>query len=163
MGSGFLGYPPSTLMLDVVVSALVLVVPILLFSLYLVKVRKNYTAHRNVQLLLAVVLLIAVVLFEIDIRLHGGWEKIVDQPAGRLTPERMATIRQTLYVHLVFAFSTPVLWGVTIAGALRRFANPPVPAPHSGVHKVLGWASVIDLTLTSVTGLVFYYFAFVVK
>ena len=64
---------------------------------------------------------------------------------------------------MVFAISTPFLWLITIVGALRKFANPPVPAPHSGVHKVLGWASVIDLTLTSVTGLVFYYFAFVAK
>ena len=85
MGSGFLGYPASTLMLDVVVSALVLVVPILLISLYLVKVKKNFTAHRNVQLLLAVVLLIAVALFEVDMTLHGGWEKIVNRPEGRLT------------------------------------------------------------------------------
>lgn len=163
MGSGFLGYPPSTLMLDVVVSALVLVVPILLFSLFLVKVMKNFTAHRNVQLILAVVLLIAVVLFEIDMRLHGGWAQIVNQPEGRLSPERMATIQMALYVHLVFAVSTPVLWGITIAGALRKFANPPVPSPYSRVHKILGWISVIDLTLTSVTGLVFYYFAFVAK
>lgn len=163
MGNGFLGFPPSTLMLDVVVSALVLVVPILLFSLFLVKVKKNFTAHRNVQLLLAVVLLIAVVLFEIDMRLHGGWEQIVNRPAGRLSPERIATIRQALYVHLVFAVSTPILWGVTIAGALRKFANPPVPSPYSARHKILGWVSVVDLTLTSVTGLVFYYFAFIAK
>ena len=163
MGSGFLGFPSSTLMLDVVVSALVLVVPILLFSLYLVMINKNYTAHRNVQLLLAVVLLIAVVLFEIDMRLHGGWAQIVNRPEGRLTPERMATIQQALYIHLVFAVSTPVLWGITIAGALRKFANPPVPSPYSRIHKVLGWVSVVDLTLTSVTGLIFYYLAFVAK
>lgn len=163
MGSGFLGFPSSTLMLDVVVSALVLVVPILLFSLFLVKVRKNFTAHRNVQLLLAVVLLIAVVLFEIDIRLHGGWEQIVNRPEGRITPERMETIRQSLYVHLVFAISTPIVWGITIVGALRKFANPPVPSPYSRVHKVLGWVSVIDLTMTSVTGLMFYYLAFIAK
>lgn len=163
MGSGFLGFPSSTLMLDVVVSALVLVVPILLFSLFLVKVKKNFTAHRNVQLILAVVLLIAVVLFEIDIRLHGGWEQIVNRPEGRLTPERMETIRQSLYVHLIFAISTPVVWGFTIAGALRKFSNPPVPSPYSRVHKVLGWVSVIDLTMTSVTGLLFYYLAFIAK
>lgn len=163
MGSGFLGFPPSTLMLDVVVSALVLVVPALLFSLYLAKVKKNFGAHKNVQLVLAVVLLIAVVLFEVDIRLHGGWEKIVNQPEGRLSPERLATIRQALYIHMLFALSTPFFWGITIAGALRKFANPPVPSPHSRLHKILGWISVVDLTLTSVTGLIFYYLAFVAK
>jgi len=163
MANGFLGFPASTLMLDVVVSALVLVVPILLFSLYLVLVKKNYKAHRNVQLILAVVLLIAVVLFEIDMRLHGGWQQIVNRPAGRLSPERMATIQQALYIHLVFAVSTPVMWAITIVGALKNFSNPPTPVPYSKIHRRLGWISVIDLTLTSVTGLIFYYLAFVVK
>jgi hypothetical protein len=29
------------------------------------------------------------------------------------------------------------------------------------VHKLLGWCSATDLALTSVTGLLFYYFAFI--
>ena len=56
MSNGFLGFNAS-FMLDFVVCALVAVVPTILFSLYLVKVKKNYTAHRNVQLALAVILL----------------------------------------------------------------------------------------------------------
>ncbi len=64
-------------MLDFVLTALVLIVPALLTSLYLVKVRKNYRTHRNLQLVLAGVLLAAVIAFEIDIRAHGGWEAIV--------------------------------------------------------------------------------------
>jgi putative membrane protein len=66
-----------------------------------------------------------------------------------------------LYVHLCFAVSTPFLWGATIFLALKRFPNPPVPGPHSALHKKLGWLSVIDLVMTSVTGLAFYYMAFV--
>ena len=51
MTDGFLGYPTS-LMLDVVVCALALVVPLLLFSLYQVRVKRNFLLHRNLQLLL---------------------------------------------------------------------------------------------------------------
>jgi hypothetical protein len=29
------------------------------------------------------------------------------------------------------------------------------------VHAVLGWISTIDITLTAITGLIFYYLAFV--
>ena len=49
----------------------------------------------------------------------------------------------------------------TIALALRRFPDPPVPGPHSRLHKSLGWASAVDLAMTSVTGLWFYYVTFV--
>ena len=65
------------------------------------------------------------------------------------------------WIHLVFAVTSPILWAVTIALALKRMPKPPAPSDHSPLHKKLGWASVVDLTLTSVTGLWFYYVAFV--
>ena len=57
MSNGFLGYGAS-LMLDVVVCALVLVVPTLAYSIYVVKIRRNYVRHRNVQVALGAVLLV---------------------------------------------------------------------------------------------------------
>lgn len=162
MQDGFLGYK-SSFMLDFVVVALVLIVPILLFSLYTVKVRKNFLLHRNLQLLLGIVLLVAVAAFEVDLRLQGGWQAVVNKGEPKLTAEKLATVATLLYVHLVFAISTPFLWIATITLALKRFPNPPQPGPHSRLHKTLGWLSTIDITLTSVTGLVFYYFAFVVR
>lgn len=162
MQDGFLGYK-SSFMLDFVVVALVLIVPILLFSLYAVKFRKNFTLHRNLQLLLGVVLLVAVAAFEIDLRLQGGWQAVVNKGSPPLTPEQLAFVKTLLYIHLCFAITTPFFWIATITWALRRFSNPPQPGQHSGLHKTLGWLSTIDITLTSVTGLVFYYFAFVAR
>ncbi len=162
MTRGFLGYDAS-LMLDVVVCALLAVVPLLAWALYAVKVQRRYTLHRNLQLVLAAVLLVAVLLFEIDMRLQGGWENIInrDPASPRLTGDALEQVRYLLYVHLVFAISTPFLWGATISLALKRFPNPPLPGPHSSLHKKLGWLSVIDIVMTSVTGLAFYYLAFV--
>ena len=74
---------------------------------------------------------------------------------------RIADVRPWLYLHLVFAVSTPLLWAATITLALRKFGSTPVPGSHSRVHAMLGWASAIDITLTSLTGLMFYYMAFV--
>ena len=162
MSSGFLGFD-SSFMLDFVVSALALIVPVLLYSLWVVKVHKQYRLHRNLQLGLGIILLIAVGAFELDMRLHGGWERIVnkDPEDPRLTGDALRHVRLVLYTHLIFAISTPVLWAVTIIQALRRFANPPLPGPHSRLHKTLGWLSVGDIVLTSATGLWFYYVAFV--
>ncbi|MEX2286643.1 MAG: DUF420 domain-containing protein [Planctomycetaceae bacterium] len=162
MENGFLGHNAS-FMLDVIVCALVLIVPTLVASLYLVKVRRAYAVHRNIQLALGVVLLTAVTAFEIDIRQHGGWEAIVNKPGQpqRLAGDSLAYVTSVLRVHLVFAISTPLLWAVTILLALKRFPSPPLPGDHSNLHKKLGWLSAVDIVLTSITGLYWYYIAFV--
>lgn len=161
MDRGFLGYP-STFMLDVVVCALALVVPLLIYSLYLVKVRRRYLEHRNLQSLLGGVLLVTVALFELDMRLHGGWQEILGQRTRPLDSAEFALAKRVLYIHLFFAITTVILWGITLTAAWRSFPSPPSPGPHSRLHKVLGWSSAIDITLTSLTGLVFYYLAFMV-
>lgn len=161
--TGFLGYP-TTFMLDFVVCALVLIVPLLLYSLWLVKFRRNYVGHMKLQLMLGIVLLVAVTAFEVDVQLvHGGWENIVAQQKLSEVEfaAKISAVRPWLLVHLVFAITTPVLWVATIVLALKRFGMKPQPGPHSRVHSLLGWASTIDITLTSVTGLLFYYMAFV--
>ncbi|MCA9036575.1 MAG: DUF420 domain-containing protein [Planctomycetaceae bacterium] len=163
LNDGFLGYKTS-FMLDFVVTALVVIVPCLLYSLWMVRVRKNYGLHRTMQLLLGIVLLVAVGAFEIDLQIvHGGWENIVAKQGldDAAFAARIAEVRPWLWLHLVFAVTTPLLWIATIVLALKKFPNPPSPGPHSRLHQRLGWASTIDITMTSVTGLLFYYVAFV--
>lgn len=163
MRHGFLGYD-TTFMLDFVVCALVIIVPILLFSIYQVRIRRNYVLHRNLQVVLGVVLLVAVGAFEVDVQLlHGGWENIVNKPGQpvRLATGQLEDVRRVLWIHLGFAVSTPLLWTLTIGLALWRFPNPPRPGPHSRVHVPLAWLSTLDLVATSVTGMWFYYAAFI--
>lgn len=161
MQDGFLGYPAS-FMLDVVVCALVVVVPTLLFSLFAVKVLKNYSLHKKLQITLGVTLLIAVGLFEIDMRWQGGFEQILAKRSRPLDAEEMTFFKRLLLVHLAFAISTVFLWGTTLVLALKRIPSPPAPCAHSGLHKILGWLSAVDITLTSVTGLMVYYYGFMV-
>ncbi len=161
MQNGFLGYPAS-FMLDVVVCALVVVVPLLAFNLYLVKFGRNYALHKKLQLLLAAVLLVAVGLFEVDMQLQGGIDGILTKRERPLSAEELASFRTLLYVHLFFAISTVVVWIVTVAAALWKFPSPPVPGGHSRLHKTLGWLSAVDITATAVTGLMVYYYGFMV-
>lgn len=159
---GFLGYRTS-FMLDFVVCALVVIVPVLVTSICMVKFGRRYDKHRILQTLLCVVLLVAVGAFEIDLQIvHGGWEEIVAKSFDddALLAARIADSRPWLWLHLIFAITTPVLWLVTICLAWRRFPRPPVPGDHSRLHRQLGWLSAIDVTLTAVTGLIFYYVAF---
>lgn len=159
---GFLGYDAS-FMLDVVIVALVLLVPMLAWSIRLAQ-SGRYVLHKRVQLVLATVLLLAVAAFEIDLQLvHGGWENVVNKnpDAPRLNAGQLAKVRNVLWVHLVFAVSTPILWAVTLGLALRHMPAIPAPCDHSRLHRKLGWTSSVDLALTAVTGFAFYYVAFV--
>ncbi len=161
MKTGFLGNNAS-FMLDLVACALAVVVPLLVYSLYLVKVRRNYTGHRNLQVLLGVVLLVTVGMFEVDMRLQQGISGILAKRPVPLTAGQRLFFDRILAVHLVFAISTVFLWATTLSLALRRMPAPPGPCPHSPLHKWLGWIAAIDITLTAITGLMVYYFGFIV-
>jgi uncharacterized membrane protein YozB (DUF420 family) len=152
---GFLG-TRAPLILDVLCLAMLAVVAVLAWSVYQVKYRRRYSLHKWTQVALGVVLLAVVILFEIDIRLHGWEERAAGQLGGHAPPAAVIA----LYVHLVFAVSTVILWPVTIFLALQNFPNPPRPAEHSRVHVPLARTAAMDMVLTAITGWVFYWVAF---
>jgi len=160
---GFLPFGRGSLMLDVVFLAMFVVTPVLALSLWLVKSRRNYALHKRLQLAMAAVLLVAVLLFEIDIRVNG-WEDRAEpspyfDPANKFTsPAGIA-----LVVHLAFAVPTLLLWIWVVVQALRKFSAPPKSGPHSRSHARTGWAAAIGMFLTAVTGWLFYWMAFVAR
>jgi putative membrane protein len=156
---GFLG-TRATIMLDVVVLAMIAVLPALGFSVYLVKCRRQYALHKTLQLLLGAALLVTVALFEADMRINGWRERAVASPySGQDGTTDWVDI--VLAIHLVFAVSTALLWIAVIARALANFPAPPQPGPHSAWHKRFGTIAAIDMVCTAVTGWVFYWLAFV--
>jgi putative membrane protein len=60
----------------------------------------------------------------------------------------------------VFATSTPLLWAWTIFAAFKKWNGQAFVEGYAKKHKLLGMLSVLDLVLTSTTGLVVYYLAF---
>jgi hypothetical protein len=163
MWNGFLGTDAS-FMLDVVVCALGVVAVLQAISIYIVKVARNYTLHKYLQITLAVALLLTVVAFEVDMRIHGGWVNIINKNPDlpRLTGPALDHVRNILYIHLIFAVTTPLLWTVTLSTAPWGKLKPtPQLTGWSKFHKQLGWLSTIDLALTSATGIWFYLAAFV--
>jgi len=150
---GLLGTRAS-LMLDVVFVAMFVVLPVMAWSIQQAR-RGKYQLHKQVQLVLAAVLLVTVVLFEVDMRL-AGWEHRAN-PAG---PVRTA-VYASLYVHLVFAVSTALLWVYVVVQALRKIPSPPGPSPYSRTHIFWARLAAWDMALTSVTGWVFYVVAFI--
>ncbi len=142
-------------MLDLVVVAMALVLPVMGYSIKLVKEKRAYELHKKIQLLLGIVLLIAVIAFEVEMRIVG-WTHLAES-----SPYFPSPLFPFLYGHILIATTTTVLWILTIFGALKNFPKPPRPADYSARHKKLGKASAIGMTLTAVTGWIFYYMAFI--
>ena len=153
---GFLPFSSrSFFMMDLVSVAMVLVLPILYFSIKQARVKKNYLLHKKIQSLLGFVLLVAVILFEVQVRMID-WDK-----SAKLSPYYQSYLFPFLYLHLIFAVSTFFLLITTYYNAFKRFPKPPLPGTNSAKHKKLGVYSALGLLGTSVTGWIFYYLAFV--
>jgi putative membrane protein len=152
--NGFLGTRAS-IMLDVVFLAMFLVLPVLGVSIGLARFRRQYAWHKRIQLILAIVLLLAVAAFEIDMQFISGW-----QTRAMPSPYWPGTVKTSLYIHLVFSISTFFLWLYVVMGALRNVPQPPAPSSYSGRHIFWARLATIDLLLTAVTGWIFYWLAF---
>lgn len=155
--NGFLGTRAS-IMLDVVFLAMFAVIPVMGWSIWLVKAKRNYALHKLVQLTLGVVLLGAVTLFEVDMRFMTNWRERAAE-----SPYFNSCVFPSLYLHLFFAVPTALIWIFVIVQALRNFPSPPVPGPYSKVHRMWAWIATVEMTATAVTGWIFSYLAFVAK
>ena len=159
---GFLGTRAS-IMLDTVFLAMFLVVPALACSIWIVKRKRNFALHKRIQVTLGLVLLGAIMLFEVDMRFVSGWRERAEPSPYFGTDESAGWVWKMLYIHLCFAISTTILWIVVVVRALRNFPKPPKPAPHSRWHKLWAWITAVDTLLTAVTGNWFYYLAFIAE
>jgi len=153
---GFLGTRAS-LMLDVVFLAMFAVIPVLAWSIYQVRYRRRFELHKRVQITLGIVLAVAVAAFEVDMQFLSGWE---DRAAGERA-EVPSSVWTALYIHLVFAVTTAILWIYVMSHALGKIPRPPRPSEHSRHHKFWGWIAAVDMLLTAITGWIFYILAFV--
>ena len=154
---GFLGTRAS-LGMDVVLVGLIALLPVLAWSVSLVR-RGAYAAHKRLQIFIAAALLAAIVVFEIDVRLISDW-KVRAAAAGQ-NPWWPAGVLTALGIHLIFAVSTLVLWIWVVWEAFLRFPVPPTPGSHGPRHRVMARLAALDLVLTAVTGTIFYWLAFV--
>ena len=155
---GFIGFRGS-LMLDVVFLAMFAVVPVMLWSIYQVRYHRRFQLHKTTQIVLGVVLLVAVLLFEIDMRINGWIDRAKPSPFWK-DGAFNDWIDASLMIHLACAIPTAVLWIVVIVRALRHFPNPPLPGEPSRPHIFWARLAAIELILTAITGCVFYLLAF---
>lgn len=162
--NGFLG-TRAALMTDVVFVALFAIVPVMGWSIWTVRRRAkddfaSLALHKKVQVTLGLVLLVAVILFEIDVRFISNWEQRA-AASPYYAVEGWSAVWLSLVVHLIFAIPTLLLWVYVIVMALRKFDSPPKPNAYSSTHRLTARLAAIGMTMTAVTGWLFYLLAFV--
>lgn len=157
---GFLGTRAS-LGMDVVLVGLLALLPLLGWSIAAVR-RGRYQVHKRLQLFIVAALVVAIVIFEIDVRLVSDWRERARAdwlPGGNSWWP--TGVLAALGVHLLFAVSTFVLLAWVTTEAVLRFPRPPAPGRHGPRHRWMARLAALDLVCTAVTGSVFYWLAFV--
>lgn len=144
-------------MLDFVTVAMLLASVVLLFSITQVRYKSRKILHRNVQLVTATILALALVAFEVDVRFFTNWREIAE-PSPYYNS---GLVDVSLWIHLVFAIPTPVVWGVVIWMALKGFKTGFDQGAFNKTHRIGGRIAAAMLMATAITGWVFYYLAFV--
>ncbi|MGI9457394.1 MAG: DUF420 domain-containing protein [Aeoliella sp.] len=158
---GFLGTRAS-LMLDVVFIAMIVLIPTMALSIGLARFRREWKWHKRIQLALASVLLVALVAFEVDMQLLTEWElRAEPSPYFSAVAKWSSPAGIALAVHLLFAVPTAAVWIYVVSGALQRFPSPPTPNDYSRRHRLWGRIAAITMTMTAITGWIFYWLAFV--
>ncbi len=143
----------ASFVLDFIALAMAAVIPVMLISLFQVRRRKNYTLHKRIQILLGVVLGVAILVFELDMRLYG-WRQYAEA-----SPYYDSFVIPALIIHLIFAIPTLFLWVYTISMALRhRIANESNKPRFR--HKLFGRLSAYAMLGTTLTGWLFFWLAF---
>lgn len=145
----------ASLGMDVVLVGLLALLPVLAWSIAAVRAGR-YGLHKRLQLFIVAALALAIVVFELDIRIFSDWRE-----RARPSPFWPAGVLWALGIHLVFAITTFVLWTWVVWEALTRFSVPPVPGTHGPRHRRMARLAALDLAATAVTGTIFYWLAFV--
>ncbi|MFM1902345.1 MAG: hypothetical protein RLZZ440_245 [Planctomycetota bacterium] len=145
----------ASLGMDVVLVGLVALLPVLAWSVQAVR-GGRFELHKRLQLFIVAALAVAILVFEVDVRLISDWKL-----RARPSPYWPGGVLWALGIHLVFAVSTFVLWTWVVWEAVTRFPNPPRPAEHGPRHRRMARLAALDLLMTAVTGVIFYWLAFV--
>ena len=152
---GFLG-TRGDILIDIVMVSLLLILPSLYISWKQAR-KKRFKTHKKIQIYLSSVLAVVVILFELDIRLAGGFAELCKESMYSNT----ALLDGSVYIHMLFSILTVLVWIGNIYFALKRFDTPPKPNPFGRTHRFWGRLGMILMSLTCVTGLEVYIIGFI--
>ena len=152
---GFLGSRGDVL-IDLVILSFIAILPLLVISWRYAR-NKHYAHHRHLQIGLAVILAVAVGLFELDLRLSGGIFELTRGSAYSGND----LLNSIIYGHTLVAVASVLVWVPLIVVSLKRFGSPPVPGAFGPRHRFWGRMGMALMMLSGFSALPLYYLGFV--
>jgi len=128
------------------------VLPFLMAAAIFLAMRKRYGAHLRLQSLVFVLTLAAVVVFEVGVRVTGGFVAYAEQSSLAF-----GTLASLLAVHVLIAVAAVGAWAWLLIDALQRYRRDGEVA---AAHKRYGRLVFAAMTVTSFLGVLIYYLLF---
>jgi putative membrane protein len=150
--TGFLG-TQAPLYMDIV-TLYFAILPFLLGLGIRFAIKGNYESHYKTQLYTFVTTLLIVVVFEVGVRVSGGFIEFME--SSNANPTFMVAF---LIFHVFVAILSVVMWSALIYGAIKNYKIEKNPLPLS--HKKIGKWVFLGLSATSIMGVMIYYFLFI--
>jgi putative membrane protein len=149
---GFLG-TTAPFYMDVV-TIYFAILPLLLGIGVRFALKQHYQLHFQWQLITFVLTLGMVVVFEIGVRISGGFSAFMSQSNADYN-----MMLGLMVIHVLVALVSVVLWSALIYGAIKRYR---IEKEALGVsHKKVGYWVFAGMSLTSIMGVMIYWFLFI--
>ena len=130
------------------------ILPFLLMAGIVMAMQKRLELHYKMQLSTFILTLVMVVIFEIGVRVSGGFSEFM----------KSANVNETfmflfLLTHILIALASVVAWSILIYSAVKEFKLGAKPFVKS--HKKLGMLVYAGMSVTSLMGVTIYYLLFI--
>lgn len=152
---GFFG-TRADLLMDVILVA-VLAIPFVLLISFRWARTGSHLRHQTAQWAIFVVVFVAVVLFEINIREAGGSGSLIRQSAY----SQSVLFKTFLLVHITIAVCTYLAWFLMLLWAGKRRRQRILPGDFSRLHRRVGLGIFWGSVATALTGTAVYVVGFV--
>jgi len=148
---GFL-FTKAPLILDIT-TVYFFILPFLLFYSIRYAVRGDYKKHINSQMMIFVVSMIMVIMFEVGMRMEGGFFVLMEQSTFKYTP-----LLIFLLVHIIIATMTILSWIYLIFTSYTSYKKGELISHHAKLARY----TVGGICITSTMGIMIYIAIFVV-
>lgn len=148
---GFIPGSRANFTMDLIVTAMIIVIPVMQRNIGLAQ--QSTQRHAKNQSLLSAGLLVLILFFELEVR-SIGWTHLIPK-------ENQTTVYTLLAIHIFFSSTTLLLWISCIGYAFyNRLLNHDSPVRKRSLHRKMGTYTFKGMVATTLTGWVFYIAAF---
>jgi len=151
---GFLG-TRAPLFMDVVTLFFAAVPFLVAYSIYFAR-KGKYRLHITSQIAIFTVSMLMVVLFEIGVRIDGGFNAYMHESSISYNGALLY-----LVIHILFALVTLVAWGITIYSSYKVFREEGVRSDYFSRHKKRARLVFLAITINAVMGTMMYPILFI--